>query len=35
VKYSAPEGHHDDCVIGLALANWARINAVVRHMHFI
>jgi phage FluMu gp28-like protein len=35
VKYSAPEGHHDDCVIALALANWARIHAVVRHMHFI
>ena len=23
VHYSAPEGYHDDCVIGLALANWA------------
>jgi Terminase large subunit, T4likevirus-type, N-terminal/Terminase RNaseH-like domain len=22
VKYSAPEGFHDDCVISLALANW-------------
>jgi hypothetical protein len=22
VHYSAPEGYHDDCVIGLALANW-------------
>jgi len=35
VKYNAPEGHHDDCVIGLALANWARINAGARHFHFI
>lgn len=24
MKYSAPEGHHDDCVIALALANWGR-----------
>jgi len=24
VHYSAPEGYHDDCVIALALANWAR-----------
>ena len=24
IKYSAPEGKHDDCVMGLALANWAR-----------
>jgi hypothetical protein len=23
VQYSAPEGDHDDCVISLALANWA------------
>lgn len=23
VRYSAPEGAHDDCVIALALANWA------------
>lgn len=23
VRYSAPEGYHDDCVIALALANWA------------
>ena len=22
VHYSAPDGYHDDCVIGLALANW-------------
>ncbi len=22
VRYAAPEGHHDDCVIALALANW-------------
>jgi phage FluMu gp28-like protein len=22
VRYSAPEGYHDDCVIALALANW-------------
>ena len=26
VSYSAPEGYHDDCVIGLALANWALMN---------
>jgi hypothetical protein len=26
VRYGAPEGHHDDCVIGLALANWALVN---------
>lgn len=26
MKYCAPEGKHDDCVIGLALANWAREN---------
>lgn len=24
VRYSAPEGHHDDCVDALALAYWAR-----------
>ena len=35
IKYSAPEGKHDDCVIGLGLANWARINAGARHFHFI
>lgn len=22
VRYAAPQGYHDDCVIGLALANW-------------
>jgi hypothetical protein len=27
VKYTAPEGMHDDCVIALALANYARNNA--------
>ncbi len=26
VHYSAPEGYHDDCVIALALANWAWIH---------
>lgn len=26
VHYSAPEGYHDDCVIGLALANWATFS---------
>lgn len=30
VKYSAPEGKHDDCVMALALANWARVNAGAR-----
>jgi len=24
LSYNAPEGSHDDCVIGLALANWCR-----------
>jgi len=28
VKYSAPPGYHDDCVISLALANWSVHNAV-------
>ena len=23
-RYTSPEGYHDDCVISLALANWAR-----------
>lgn len=23
VRYSAPDGYHDDCVVALALANWA------------
>jgi len=27
VHYSAPDGYHDDCVIALALANWARENS--------
>ena len=22
IRYQAPEGFHDDCVVGLALANW-------------
>ena len=26
VHYSAPDGYHDDCVIGLALANWQMQN---------
>jgi hypothetical protein len=26
VHYSAPDGYHDDCVISLALANWALAN---------
>ena len=26
IRYQAPEGYHDDCVIGLALANWG-VNA--------
>jgi len=26
LRYSAPEGHHDDCVIALALANWGLEN---------
>ncbi len=27
MKYSAPQGKHDDCVIALALANWGRENS--------
>lgn len=26
IRYQAPEGYHDDCVIGLALANWGVQN---------
>jgi len=26
IRYQAPEGYHDDCVIGLALANWGFQN---------
>ena len=29
IKYSAPEGYHDDCVIALALAWWAKQNSFV------
>lgn len=28
VRYSAPEGYHDDCVIALALANYAKGNKI-------
>lgn len=28
MRYSAPEGKHDDCVIALALANWGRENGI-------
>jgi len=28
MKYCAPEGKHDDCVIALALANWGKENCV-------
>jgi len=28
IRYNAPEGYHDDCVIGLALANWGLQNAI-------
>jgi len=27
-RYQAPEGYHDDCVIGLALANWGLQNII-------
>jgi len=27
VRYNAPQGYHDDCVIGLALANWGVQNS--------
>jgi Terminase large subunit, T4likevirus-type, N-terminal len=30
IRYNAPEGFHDDCVISLALANWARKEAAGR-----
>jgi len=26
IRYQAPEGYHDDCVTGLALANWGLRN---------
>lgn len=35
IKYSAPEGKHDDVVMSLALANWARKTVVQRQFHFI
>jgi phage FluMu gp28-like protein len=35
VSYSAPEGYHDDCVMALALANWARSNTIQRHFYVI
>lgn len=34
VRYSAPEGFHDDCVIALALANYARSNRAVAEWGF-
>jgi len=27
IRYQAPEGYHDDCVIALALANWGVQNS--------
>ena len=32
VRYRAPEGYHDDCVIGLALANWGVYHKRAVHM---
>lgn len=26
IRYSAPNGFHDDCVLSLAMANWSRVN---------
>lgn len=34
VRYEAPQGMHDDCVNALALANWARRNAVKKPLKF-
>ena len=30
VRYTAPEGMHDDCVMGLALAVWAKKNQIAQ-----
>lgn len=35
VKYTAPEGMHDDCVIALALANYAKNNAPAREDFYV
>jgi hypothetical protein len=35
LKYSAPSGKHDDCVFGLALANWGRKNRPLRRIIFL
>lgn len=34
VRYSAPEGFHDDCVMALALANYARSNRAAAEWSF-
>jgi hypothetical protein len=26
IRYSAPNGFHDDCILSLAMANWSRVN---------
>ena len=35
VKYSAPEGVHDDCVMSLAICNHARLNLSQRGRYFV
>jgi len=35
MKYCAPEGKHDDCVIGLALANWGRESLVTGDIEWV
>lgn len=27
IRYTHPQGFHDDCVISLAMANWNRVNS--------
>ena len=31
VRYNAPQGYHDDCVISLALANWCKMKVMSSH----
>lgn len=33
-RFNAPEGKHDDCVIGLALANWCLLNRIPEITNF-
>jgi len=34
IKYEAPRGFHDDCVIAAALAAWANVKAAASKIHF-